>query len=186
MGSSDPMAILTAKLTGNTTARPRLRTAYNLWGPNNRCFVDPVFQERVRDGNVPGRQQAALRSAIYKEMFEELPENEQREWVERAENEHREALEKVDGPLKAGPSTAPQDRQRFVALRLHFFTALTHSLFFRIIECLPQFMEPILDLVAEHTGWKISLIAGGPEPADGGRLGMIRYVFLYLFHQNIT
>lgn len=127
MGSSDPMAVLTAKLTGSTATRPRLRTAYNLWGPSNRCFVDPVFQERVRDGSVPARQQAALRSAIYKEMFEELPENEQREWAEKAEREHREALEKVSGPLKAGPSTAPQDRQRFATLFHCLGVNLTNS-----------------------------------------------------------
>ncbi|KAJ3483572.1 hypothetical protein NLJ89_g12050 [Agrocybe chaxingu] len=34
-------------------------------------------------------------------------------------------------------------------------------------------MEPILDLVSEATGWKASFIAGGPEPAVGGRLNMI-------------
>ncbi|KJA13205.1 hypothetical protein HYPSUDRAFT_151852, partial [Hypholoma sublateritium FD-334 SS-4] len=136
MGSSDRMAILAAKLTGNTATKPRLRTAYNLWGPQNCCF------------------QAALRSAIYKEMFEELPPNEQREWAEKAEDEHHEALKKIAEPLDTGPSTTPQDRQR-------------------IIECFPQFIEPILDLIADHTGWKLSLIAGGPEPADGGRLGIL-------------
>lgn len=120
------MAVLAAKLAGTTVARPRLRTAYNIWGPNNRCFVDPVFQERVRDGSVPARQQAALRSAIYKELFEELPADEQREWTEKAEIEHREALHKVAGPLKAGPSTAPQDRQRFVALRDCIFRTLIY------------------------------------------------------------
>lgn len=174
------MAVLNAKLTGSTVTRPRLRTPYNLWGPSNRCFVDPVFQERVRDGSVPARRQAALRSAIYKEMFEELPENEQREWAEKAEREHKDALEKVSGPLKAGPSTTPQDRQRFVIL-FHFLDAYLTDLaaFSRIIECFPQFVEPILDLLAEHTGWKISLIAGGPEPADGGRLGMLRYEFCH-------
>lgn len=114
MGSSDPIAVLTAKLTGNSITRPRMRTPYNLWGPSNRCFVDPIFLERVRDGNIPSKQHAAVRSSLYKELFEELPQDEQREWVERAEREHREAVEKVDGPLKAGPSTAPQDRQRSV------------------------------------------------------------------------
>lgn len=37
-------------------------------------------------------------------------------------------------------------------------------------------MEPMLDLIAEATGWKVSLIAGGPEPALGGRLNTMRYV----------
>ncbi|KJA12734.1 hypothetical protein HYPSUDRAFT_210178 [Hypholoma sublateritium FD-334 SS-4] len=100
VGSSDPMAVLTAKLTGNLNAvhKPRQKTAYNIWGPMNRYFVDPIFNER--------------------------------------------------------PSTAPGDRQR-------------------VIESLGQIMQPILDLVADHTGWKVSMIAGGPEPADGGRLNVV-------------
>lgn len=48
----------------------------------------------------------------------------------------------------------------------------------RIIAALPKFIEPILDAIGEYTGWKASFIAGGPEPADGGRLNMIRYDFV--------
>ena len=40
-----------------------------------------------------------------------------------------------------------------------------------------RFAQPILDLICDATGWKCSLIAGGPEPAHGGRLNIIRYVF---------
>lgn len=46
----------------------------------------------------------------------------------------------------------------------------------RVIQSLASFVEPILDLIADHTGWKVTLIAGGPEPADAGRLNMIRCV----------
>ncbi len=55
-----------------------------------------------------------------------------------------------------------------------------YILYLRIIECLPRFVEPLLDLIAEHTGWKVSLIAGGPEPIRGGRLNMMRYVSIPL------
>ena len=44
----------------------------------------------------------------------------------------------------------------------------------RVLEGLTKLVQPILDLLAEHTGWKMSLFAGGPEPADAGRLNMIR------------
>lgn len=36
--------------------------------------------------------------------------------------------------------------------------------------------QPILDLICAHTGMKATLLVGGPEPADGGRLNIIRYV----------
>lgn len=110
------MAILMAKLTGNVLQKPRQKTAYNLWGPQNRCFVDPIFNERVQQGNVPAKQQAALRSAIYKELFDELPDDERREWTEKAEQEHKDALKKARDVLQAGPSTAPEERQRYVIL----------------------------------------------------------------------
>lgn len=114
-GSSDPLATLTTKLTGNSVQKPRQKTAYNVWGPLNRCFIDPIFNERVRDGSVPAKQQAALRSSLYKELFEELPEEEQREWIDRAEEEHRAAIQNAANILKSGPSAAVDDRQRYVA-----------------------------------------------------------------------
>ena len=59
-----------------------------------------------------------------------------------------------------------------------------------MIESLRRFVEPILDLIAEHTGWKVTLIAGGPEPADGGHLNIVRSVFCLFstlfFADNIT
>lgn len=106
------MAILMAKLTGNALHKPRQKTAYNLWGPQNRCFVDPVFNDRVREGNVPAKQQAALRSAVYKELFDDLPEDERNEWIEKAAQEHKEALKNSHDILQAGPSSAAEDRQR--------------------------------------------------------------------------
>lgn len=107
------MAALMAKLTGVSIRKPRQKTPYNLWGPQNRCFVDPVFNERVSEGNIPAKQHAALRSAIYKELFEELPEDEQNEWIELSAQQHKEAVKKIDRALKGGPSTLPEDRQRF-------------------------------------------------------------------------
>lgn len=125
VGSTDPMAILTAQLTGHSIQKPRQKTAYNLWGPQNRCFIDPIFNERVREGDVPAKQHAALRSAIYKELFDELPEDERREWVKRSETEHAEALEKANKNLKSGPPTEPEDRQRsafYLTIFAHHFS----------------------------------------------------------------
>lgn len=114
------MALLTAKLTGHAITRPRMRTPYNLWGPVHRDLVDPVFRERVLAEDVPAKRHAALRSAIYKELFDELPDEERQEWMDKAEREHKAALDKIDGPLKAGPSTDLRDRQRLVKYVLQF------------------------------------------------------------------
>lgn len=34
-------------------------------------------------------------------------------------------------------------------------------------------MQPILDAVSEATGWAVTFLAGGPEPADGGEYGKL-------------
>jgi hypothetical protein len=52
----------------------------------------------------------------------------------------------------------------------------------RCIQGLVNFAQPILDMICDATGWKCTLVAGGPEPAHGGRLNIIRY----LFHGFIT
>jgi hypothetical protein len=41
---------------------------------------------------------------------------------------------------------------------------------------LPIFVQPILDLIHAGTNMQATFIVGGPEPADGGRLNIIRYV----------
>lgn len=91
-----------------------MKTAYNLWGPQHRFFIDPIFDQRVVEGNVPARNQAALRSSIYKELFEDLSQEEQAEWTERAQREHQEAIAEIDSKLKGKPSTKPEDRQKYV------------------------------------------------------------------------
>ena len=71
--------------------------------------------------------------------------------------------------------------QRTIKSQLQFlffhFCFVTNSLC-RCIQGLVQFAQPILDLICEATGWKCSLIAGGPEPAHGGWLNIIRHVLI--------
>jgi len=54
----------------------------------------------------------------------------------------------------------------------------------RCIEGLVGFAQPILDLICQATGWKVTMIAGGPEPAHEGRLNVIRYVLNSTFSIN--
>lgn len=89
-----------------------MKTAYNVWGPENRASVDPIFNQRVQANKVPGKNQAALRSAIYKELFDQLPPDEQQTWIKRAEADHKLTMDDIEKKLKAGPSTSPEDRQK--------------------------------------------------------------------------
>lgn len=58
------------------------------------------------------------------------------------------------------------------------------SLFWiRCIQGLVEFIQPILDYTADGTGWFFSLMGGGPEPAQGGALSIIRYAGCYLLFE---
>lgn len=46
----------------------------------------------------------------------------------------------------------------------------------RAVDNLADFVQPILDGICALTGWKATLIAGGPEPVHQGKLNVIRYV----------
>lgn len=109
---SDIVSALTAKILGIDAKLPRLKTAYNIWGPQHRELVDPVFSKRVEDDSVPSNLHIALRSSIYKELFEKLPEDEQEMWAKAAVREHEKAVREIKKNMEQGASIAPQDRQR--------------------------------------------------------------------------
>ncbi|KAF8201854.1 hypothetical protein BJ912DRAFT_843261, partial [Pholiota molesta] len=114
----------------------------------------PRRKTGYHDANISGRQKVGLRTQVYKEAYEKLDEDEKAEWEAKATIQYEEALKSFEQSLTAPPSTKPEDRQR-------------------VIGGLPKVAQPILDMIADYTGWKVTLIAGGPEPADSGRLNMI-------------
>ncbi|KDR72463.1 hypothetical protein GALMADRAFT_73731 [Galerina marginata CBS 339.88] len=115
------------------------------------CIARPRMRSST---NTWRRTQAPLREGVAREMFYALPEEERDEWANQAQADHDAALEVWTTETQADPSKEPADRQR-------------------CIETLVGFAQPFLDLICEATGWKATLIAGGPEPAHEGRLNVI-------------
>lgn len=107
------MTILMGRLTGTDFKIPRLKTGYNAWGPQNRDVVDPIFNQRVESGNVPATQHLALRSAIYKELFEQLTPEKQADWIQTATREHEKAVRELRKKMEGSVSTKPEDRQKY-------------------------------------------------------------------------
>ncbi|KAF8882628.1 hypothetical protein CPB84DRAFT_1851182 [Gymnopilus junonius] len=91
---------------------------------------------------------------VAREMFSNLPEEQQIMWKSQAIKESKEAETAWKNELDGQASTTPEDCQRAIL-------------------GLVQFAQPLLDLICEATGWKVSLIAGGPEPANKGHLNVI-------------
>jgi len=67
-----------------------------------------------------------------------------------------------------------------ISLSLHVLPNLMVEFPSRCIQSLVRFIQPILDLVNEATGWPVTLMTGGPEPVHGGRLNIIRYKLNHL------
>ncbi|KAL0567300.1 SERTA domain-containing protein 3 [Marasmius crinis-equi] len=89
-----------------------------------------------------------------RKIFEKLDKAVQKEWKDKAEAIHKNAMKESNDMLTKPPSTEPADRQR-------------------CIDNLVRFIKPILDGIAERTGFVVSVIAGGPEPQDSGHLNCI-------------
>ncbi|KAJ3487040.1 hypothetical protein NLJ89_g11753 [Agrocybe chaxingu] len=153
-GAENPYRALLHKLTGQGLKRPRKKTAVNIWRKSQRDSIESAAKARVGLTQITKGKYLALLDKIAKEEFLKLPVEEQSAWAEIANEENEAANISFEQGLHSPASTLPEDRQR-------------------CIEGLVRFMEPILDLVCEATGWKASFMAGGPEPAVGGRLNVI-------------
>ncbi|KAF9552566.1 hypothetical protein CPC08DRAFT_714521 [Agrocybe pediades] len=155
--TSNPFIPFINKLAGNVgVPRPRKKTAMNVWRVSRRAEIENKLKEQIVAQSIPRRMVASHREKIAKEMFAQLPKEVQDQWEAQAAQEHAIEMEKWNDLVKGEVqiSTSLEDRQKY-------------------IQGVGQFMQPILDLICKSTGWKATLIAGGPDPAHGGRLNMV-------------
>ena len=101
-----------ARLTGFSLSKPRVPIPYNVWGRFNKQKINDAYTNAHLYKPLPKNQQAAERTRINKALFDALPLDERKKYVEMAKKEGDEKLkewkEKLSGPL----STDPEDRQR--------------------------------------------------------------------------
>ncbi|KAK6997417.1 hypothetical protein R3P38DRAFT_2797729 [Favolaschia claudopus] len=155
----DPWARLLCKLTG--TAPPaKARQAYQQYMHESyESVIEPVVRARWNatgadeDGGLRTKKgiDANFRATVARELFHELPANEQDALRQRAKDEATRAKEEYIKHLKAGPSKAPEDRQK-------------------CIDNLGVFMSTLLREIYDHTGLVSFAVFGGPIPNHGGEL----------------
>jgi len=172
-GEHNPYRALLFKLTKKGYKTPRLKAPFNLWRVGERDEISRLAKL------VPGFDKstaATIRDRIAKELYRALPLDEKEEWCQRAAENYDTDKCSYDKHMKDPPSTQPEDRQMYVLSpnRVRVPNRLTY---FSCIQGLSKFAQNICDLIAEATGMKVTLLAGGPEPAQQGRLQMIRYVY---------
>ena len=106
------MAVLMAKLTGVSIAKPRRKTGYNMWAPAHAAILDQLLEEHAEAEDVIGRKKVGLRTKICKEQYDDLDAEEKEEWESKAREEHAKAVQRIKDTLTLPPSTLPEDRQR--------------------------------------------------------------------------
>ncbi|KAL0567420.1 SERTA domain-containing protein 3 [Marasmius crinis-equi] len=136
--------------------KPRKQSAEQAWADANKSYLDAVHDKQKQEeaSKHPDLPAPAVYNKVLREEFAKLSEEEQKEWQERSQTEHATGVKDWKEKQNAKPSEKPEDRQA-------------------CINRLNEFCMPILEGIAERTGWCCSLLLGGPEPRDGGRLNMI-------------
>ncbi|PPQ85572.1 hypothetical protein CVT26_010356, partial [Gymnopilus dilepis] len=152
---SDPcFSNLVNQLSGKEAGRPRKKTAVNVWRKTQRDNIEVKVKNLAESKGVSKGHWAALRDKVARDLFGQLPTETQEKWKKQAEEETKFAIEEYERSLKADPSTKAEDRQRS-------------------IQGIVRTTQPILDTLSKTTGWNFTLLAGGPEPAHGGKLNII-------------
>ncbi|KAK7032452.1 SERTA domain-containing protein 3 [Paramarasmius palmivorus] len=97
-----------------------------------------------------------VRQEVIKKEYDALPPDKRQGYEEASKTDFDLRLKAYQASQSAGYSTDPQSRQD-------------------CINRLPAFVQPILDGIVATTGMHCTLLVGGPEPADMGRLNVVAF-----------
>ncbi|PPQ76699.1 hypothetical protein CVT26_004469 [Gymnopilus dilepis] len=161
-GVNNPYYSLIFAITGKEAGKPRRRTAVNVWRKTKRAAIELQVKKIAEETGVSKDRWATLRDKVARDMFNELPKVEQEQWDQQAKLESDFAMEQWKNTMLGEPPNTNTDYQMSAILKS-----------FRAIQGLVRVAKPFLDFVCKATGWKASIIAGGPEPAHGGKLNVM-------------
>ncbi|KAJ7043428.1 hypothetical protein C8F04DRAFT_1175261 [Mycena alexandri] len=155
----DPWAILLGKLAGINTP-PKARQAFQQYMHESyETDIAPAVKARWEasalddGGNARSAKSpdAPFRAKVARELFAELSDEEQAGLRQRAKDDAQRARDTYTAAMKAGPSKAPEDRQR-------------------CIDQLGPFISAILRGVSDYTGLHSFAVFGGPMPKHAGEI----------------
>ncbi|PPQ76848.1 hypothetical protein CVT24_010585, partial [Panaeolus cyanescens] len=154
-GASNPFKSLYQQLCGRDKGKPRQSSAMSVWRRDHREEIETAARARVkklkqtfRKGLAPAREHVANK------MYNKLSKEEKDAFLKKAKEKHAQELKEWEAEHSKPIATDPASR-------------------LRCIQSLQPVLQPILDLVSEATGWKCTLIAGGPFPSQEGRLSVL-------------
>ena len=108
-GENSPYRALLFKLTGKGYKLPCLKPPYYLWRTEHR---DRISQLAKLDPNISKKTAASIRDRIARDLFSQLPREEQTEWCDMAAGQFADDKTKYHEAMHGPPSTRPEDRQQ--------------------------------------------------------------------------
>jgi len=108
-GEHSPYRAILFKLTGKGYKLPRLKPPYYLWRTGHR---DRINELAKLDPTISKKTAASIRDRIARDLFSQLPAEEQEGWYEMAAGQYAEEKTKYDDAMHGPPSTRPEDRQQ--------------------------------------------------------------------------
>lgn len=117
----NPYAVLLAKLSGIHAPPKALQAAQQYSKEAYESVIEPEIGRRwesgIKDGRIAAnaKQTANFRSGVTRELFLALPEAERKRLAEKAKDDAAANKKAYEDALKAPPSKAPADRQKYVS-----------------------------------------------------------------------
>ncbi|KAL0568468.1 SERTA domain-containing protein 3 [Marasmius crinis-equi] len=168
--AQNPYNLLLAQLTGMTfKTKPCQIAAANLWAKENTDIVNKSLAEKrgkraaekeKEKGKGKGKDKTENQEIpkmwkdVVSEAWSKLSNEEKSVFQIRAKEIFDAEMKAWETKVTSPPPTNPRSRQN-------------------AINNLAKFVTPILKGIAEQTGWHVSLVAGGPEPLDSGRINVM-------------
>lgn len=113
---NNPFSAVISALTGHELCTcPRLKTTVNTWCKTNVIEINKVVQQTVIAEKTPPGKTVAVWNRVAKQLFNLLKPEEKWFWGERAKENHDRALSEWKASKDKKISTAPADRQKYVA-----------------------------------------------------------------------
>lgn len=123
-GADNPYRILLHKLTGNTIQKPRRQPPVNVWRKTQRKEIDIEAKKITDKDGIPRSKHAAVRDKMARDMYEMLSEEEKVQWIEQATEEYETAMMRWRNDVEGDPSTASEDRQKWVPVYFSFMYSI--------------------------------------------------------------
>ena len=113
---NDPMFVMTCRLLGKSSKKPRKPIAYNLWAKDktNKPAVQKVIESIPKDPSQKRHNVAAVVQAK-KDLFEKQPRSTRKMYENMAVSKHKQLLKEWESNLSRPASKDPVAQQMYVS-----------------------------------------------------------------------